>query len=269
MDGVSVARNKGLDIATGNWIAFIDADDWIEKEYFAKMIEIAYNKNVDIVQCGYNRVNGSDIKKIEYTVDEKKYNPDEYIINSLNPQTAFGLCHMKIIKKSIIGNVRFNEELIVGEDALFNIELANKIKYSYYIKENLYNYRNNEESAVKKFDKNYPNKYLKAMKYTKKYVFEQYNQDYIRQNYYNFVAFHVMLIAVNYCFHPCNKKRGIKELKEICSINEFKEGIEDSNFEKISTTRKITLFCLKHRLYLLIKIICTIRQIQNNMKKER
>ena len=171
---------------------------------------------------------------------------------------------MKLIKKDCIQNLRFDENLVVGEDALFNMQLSKNIKKAVFYKKALYNYRNNSNSVVKRYDDNYAKKYLESMKKCKEYITSNYTDSKIKQNYYNYVAYHVMLVAVNYCFHPENKnKHKIKLLKEICSYDIFKEGILNSNFENISLTRKVTLFTLKHKLYFLTGLICKIRQRQN------
>ena len=92
----------------------------------------------------------------------------------------------------------------------------------------------------------------------------------IIQNYYNYVGFHVMLVAVNFCYHPDNKtKNRRKLLKEVCNYPEFKEGIRKSNYQNLSLTRMITLFTLKNKLYFFTSIICNIRQKQNQSKGKR
>lgn len=172
---------------------------------------------------------------------------------------------MKLYKKNLIENIRFDEHLKVGEDALFNVQISEKIKKAVYLKENLYNYRINTESVVKKFDKEYSNKYLKSMLKMKKCIYDKYSNDSeVLQNFYNYVAFHVMLIAVNYCYNPDNKEKNkTKLLSKVCKDSLFEEGIKKSNYKTLSCTRKITLFTLKHRLYLLTSLICRIRQKQN------
>ena len=142
--------------------------------------------------------------------------------------------------------------------------MSNNITKAFFCGKALYNYRNNIDSVVKKYDENYAKKYLHSMKTTKKYIFENFKEQEIIQNYYNFVAYHVMLVAVNYCFNLKNlQKNKVKILKEICKYDEFKEGIQKSNYYNISITRKITLFTLKHKLYILTQAICKYRQKQH------
>ena len=268
--GVSATRNIGLELSKGKWIAFVDSDDWIEKEYLEELILNAKKEKADISLCGYNRIISPGKKKVILNTKKEITNSSEYLIKSLNPQTGYGFSPIKIIKKQTIKDIRFNKNLIVGEDAFFNIEISANINKAFYCNKALYNYRNNSESAVKKFDCNYARKYLKSMQECKKYIFKKYKSNDIIQNYYNFVAFHVMLVAVNFCYHPKNKNKNKKKLlKDICNYYEFREGIEKSNYNNISLTRKITLFTLKHKLYFLTSIICIIRQKQNRIGNEK
>lgn len=264
--GVSSARNVGLNNAKGEWVTFVDADDWIEDNFCHILIEKATQSGADIASCGYNRIVNNALEKINVCDKDILLNSKEYLIKSLNPQTGFGFCHMKLIKKECFNNIIFDENISVGEDALFNIMLSSRIIKAVLVGKTLYNYRINSQSVVKKYDKNYVQKYLAGIYAIKKYVFKSQNDYEIEQNYYNFVAYHVLLIAVNYCFHPDNNDENkINLLKKICTCNELKQGIEKSNYNNLSLTRKITLFTIKHKLYYFTAVICKYRQKQNNV----
>lgn len=272
--GVSSARNKGLKIAKGEWISFVDADDWIEQIFCQTLLNKVTQEQADIALCGYNRITDNQIEKINANNQEVFLNSNEYLVKSLNPQTGFGFCHMKLIKKEVLKSISFNERIEVGEDALFNIQLSTYIKKAVFLKQPLYNYRINNQSVVKKYDENYANKYLKSMKIIEEYIWQEYNEENeenieIKQNYYNFVAYHIMLIIVNYCYHPDNKMCNAQRknmLKEVINNDLFIIGLKKSNYNNISLTRKITLYTLKHKLYWLTAIICKIRQKQNRKK---
>lgn len=268
-NGVSHARNIGIDKSNGKWITFVDSDDWIEDNYLEMLLKEAKSQDVDIVLCGHNKVWENNIEKINQMADSRIYNSREYLIKTLNPQTGFGFCHMKLIKRECINEIRFNENLVVCEDALFNMQISKNIEKAYFCSDRLYNYRNNSNSVVKKYDENYENKYLKAIKIIKQHLINDFGENEILQNYYNFVAFHLMLVVVNYCYHPKNKTHNKRKLlKEVCNNKEFKEGIKKSNYENLSLTRKITLFTIKHKLYILTEFICRYRQMQNKGEKK-
>ena len=262
-NGVSAARNTGIENANGKWISFVDSDDWIDKNYFEILISKIYNNDIDCILCCYNRVVKNNVEKVKYVTEEKNYTSRQYLINSLNPQTGFGFCHMKLIKKECIRELKFDEELKVGEDALFNIKISQHIKKAIFTEKAIYNYRINQDSVVKKYDKDYVQKYISAIRKCKEFIDVEYNNDYeILQNYYNFVAYHVLLIAVNYCFNK-NTTKKIDKMKQLYKYKELEEGIKKSNYKNITISRKITLFAIKNKLHFITALICMYRQKTN------
>lgn len=147
--GVSTARNVGLEMASGSHILFIDPDDWIEPEMFVNMMD---NNNYDMVVCGFNRIN---ISKEQIT---SKYNVDlwpEKNIEVFVTHDCFydvlcrtGTLWNKVIRKEILCGLRFRKELRYGEDIVFLTEVLSKIKVVKIIKNAFYNYVANREGNV-------------------------------------------------------------------------------------------------------------------------
>lgn len=276
-NGVSNARNTGLNLAKGNWVVFVDSDDWLDNQFCEKLYKNALsNSNIDIICSGYKRVYTDKEEIIKCEKEKIIYDAHQFLIKLLNVQNGYGFCHMKLIKRNCINNIRFNKDIKVGEDALFNMQLTKNIKKVMILGEPLYNYRFNENSVVRKYDDNYANNYLYAMEQTKNYLQQEYKNDQlIAKNFYNYVSYHILLIAVNYCFNKANKKNifeQIKVLKNICNNEIFKKAIKNSTYIDLSYTRKITLFTIKHRLYFLTALICRFRQFQfktNGGKSEK
>ncbi|AMB99870.1 hypothetical protein AWM75_07775 [Aerococcus urinaehominis] len=115
--GVSVARNKGIEVSKGEYISFIDADDTYEKSFLKEMLNtIDIN---EVAYCGHNNIyaNKQSLENIEFINGNILIN---YLKNRTTPHTNSWL-----IKKSLINRhqIRFNEKLNWGEDMLFFIEV--------------------------------------------------------------------------------------------------------------------------------------------------
>ena len=264
-EGVSAARNTGIDNAKGDYISFVDSDDWIELSFCEDMLSVLQEKKASYVACGYNRVYDDFIDCINCDGSIKVLDSDSFLNKLHSVQSGYGFVHMKLIKRNVVDGIRFDTSLKVGEDALFNVKLCKNIDKAVIYNKPLYNYYFNSNSVVRKYDVNYVDKYYEAM---------QAMYDYIKTNnlknktsVYNYIAYHVLLISVNYCYHPKNTNCR-ESLIEVCNRPLFKEAIKKSNYKGMSLTRKISLFTIKHKLYKLISMICKYRQKQFKMSKQ-
>lgn len=139
--GVSDARNFGLEKAMGEYVIFIDSDDYILDGYFEYISSIIADNNIDCII--FNHLIGSKQKVIEQSKNYQITNDE--IINQKEVISRFLLGHItnspwdKVFKKSIVKNIYFPKGITVGEDALFSISFflnSSKIKLSnksYYV----------------------------------------------------------------------------------------------------------------------------------------
>lgn len=118
--GASKPRNIGLDTASGEYIAFIDADDMITEDYISKIKHKIKNKP-DIIYLSWK-------SKVHYKIIERK------------PPKWNCAVWCRVYKKEIIGNTRFNEDLVIAEDWEFNQHI--KPETSLSIKQIVYIYNN-------------------------------------------------------------------------------------------------------------------------------
>ena len=139
--GPSRARNIGLDKAHGDWVIFVDADDWLEQGFMAKL-DIGDNNLPDIVFWGFNRcleegnVKVCSPKDFEVVRDKDSiFNQLAYLFNS--KEQFFGFTWNKIFKRSIIekANLRFEEgfPFFIREAVLVKaFKLLAKVKYKIF-----------------------------------------------------------------------------------------------------------------------------------------
>ena len=262
--GVSIARNLGLNYVNGQYIGFIDSDDYVEPEYCEKLLKSIKENNVQCALCKFDKVYE---KKNQNNTFESNYIMDAngLIMEILDVQKGFGFCTQKLWTKNALADIRYNENIKVGEDSLFCIESCKNIDKVFVLNEKLYHYRFNENSLVRKFDEKYAQKYLRAMQETKKYIDKNYNKPEIIKKFNNYIVYNILIIVINYCFNRNNKMsiiKQIEELKKVCKIPEFKYAIKNCDYNGFSLTRKITIFTLKYKLYFITMLIGKIRQLQ-------
>lgn len=158
--GVSSARNIGISMARGEYIGFVDPDDWVDREMYESLYETAINDEGDIVMCTYTREFGTHSKekkfdlpkKICYRNEEVQFKVLRRLIGPLNEEIAnpemldaWGSVWSKLYRSEIIKEkeLRFIDLSVVGtnEDSLFNIHafyharsfvLLNKPYYHYW-----------------------------------------------------------------------------------------------------------------------------------------
>lgn len=148
--GVSNARNLGLDIANGEYITFVDGDDYLDVDMIEKMMDVMDNQ--DLVVCGICQVELDGNKKNIYGTGKKyDYTKREVIQGFFDVPIIKDFMYgpfNKIYVGSLIGDLRFSTDLRMGEDFLFVFEYimrCNKIRICDYC---LYNYVKRENSAM-------------------------------------------------------------------------------------------------------------------------
>ena len=159
-NGVSNARNIGIDISNSKYITFVDADDTLEKNFFKEAYELIENNNLDIIIGGYNEIKNSQIIRTRVslpglhiyegkTIDnffEKLLTSKTNDNNKEIGDCPTGRIYNRLFKRDSIGNLRFDVNVHMSEDTLFMVDYTRKASRIGVVDKTWYNYYINDYS---------------------------------------------------------------------------------------------------------------------------
>ena len=253
--GVSSARNTGLDYATGEWITFVDSDDWMENNSLESLIQ---HKSADLIigAISYEYSGNGDCSPIlgDFKGDELYHVVAENIDH-------YSMCssYAKLFRRSIIETnfLRFNEELCFGEDSLFVKNYLFKINRIVGINTLVYHYQDIGTDIFTKYSKSF----LPIMKYYYK-MLEIYDKF---ESLKDVSISRKGIVKIVYSLaKTCLVRNGAKDLSYICQF--MKDKYVQEELCKIKTINiKIQLllskFPLGYMLLLYVKIVERIKSI--------
>ena len=144
-NGVSNARNIGLDNADGDYIAFVDGDDWVDSAMFETLVNMIESNNADLSVCSFAKKENDE--KILHD-DTAVVSKDSLLKEALVNDNFGGYIGNKLFKRSLIGNIRFNTDLHCSEDFVFVSQYLCTCKSAVKTQKGLYHYNTGRKDSA-------------------------------------------------------------------------------------------------------------------------
>lgn len=272
-EGVSIARNKGIDRSTGKYITFLDSDDYLELNAIEIMYQTLNKQKVNLLRSNY-QVHYSNKNKIDLgdlsQIASQKYDPKS-IKKEIIPRILSGelpcFVYLLMIKRELLLKTNlFPINIHMMEDVVLYLDLLTKTDNLYIINKPTYNIFYNESGATNN-KKNYERNILNILE-VNSYLKEILKKEKIatKENLSILDTANCEAIS-DFIFKQYLSGENIKELVQKLSQNStLKDIFNTANYQKINFQRRIILKLIFQKRYKTLKVYFIIRKKIHDMK---
>lgn len=254
--GVSKARNLGFGIAQGEYVGFVDSDDYIHPDMFMRLVRLMDSNSLDVVGCSFVTDRNDTPIAFSFRTDCVLGFRDA-IASSSEIQTSNDLCFpwRFLIRRSVLdtNGICMNESIRIGEDMIFMMHVLSVSQRVLFTNEGLYHYRTSNENSLMHLNSYKP--YLEdsytAMYFDKKAIIKQYGwDDYTNMSFD--LARYTILVYLPYLLKNRKMKTGELLRSDVCEVlrmQMIRDAFRIIGFKNIFTN------CREYLFYILEKFI--------------
>lgn len=149
--GASAARNAGLAHAVGEFVTFVDSDDIIEPDMYQYMLAYFSEEDVDIVHCGYTKINrDGTLKRVRGACEQYRFGSAEGMLHFIKGDLFTGALWNKIYRRKILDRISFDNNIKINEDVLFNFYAFREARRSVFLSKTFYHYYERENASTQR-----------------------------------------------------------------------------------------------------------------------
>ncbi len=161
--GPASAKNEGLRIAKGNYIALTDSDDKMEPLMLHKMVSVGYAYDADIICCNYKQIDEQgNVSHLDSTNHQYVLNHEEGLIHFFSKDKIYSQCWTKLYKRQMLtdNHIENDSGLRTDEDFIFNIRAFVHASTTIIVDEPLYEYTHRDSSLAHAYFKSHISQYI-------------------------------------------------------------------------------------------------------------
>lgn len=250
-EGLSEARNDGIRRATGEWLAFVDSDDWCELDYYQQLLAAMQDKTPDVIFAGGYFMDYPATRRMIHTFNKPcSYNDHEHIEDLQAGVIRYGLPWDKLYRAAFLkeSGFQFTCDIHVCEDFLFNFQVFAEVHNVLVSSAIGYHYRQVRTSIANGYNSDRP--YVNYVYLSRLHDCAQtYGMTAKLQDGVNAAAISAIAVTMNgYYFHPANPKKRVdiyKELNEMVNQPIFHEAIYSRSNRYLSKRQLILKYALR------------------------
>lgn len=275
--GLVSARNAGYDAATGDWIMYVDGDDWIDADTCEKIMDAArqYCEDIDIIfwKCSVELGDKSIKGKWEWPCTEKAklYEGDEckeLARNTLVYKAGIATAYCKMINTSYAKkfNIRHDDRLKQGAEGLeFSLRAFYYARKALFVNAYSYHYLFNPNSISKKIDERNTQYLVDCFNVIQEDIGKFNNRQAFTKALYQRIVYVLIAIAMSTYFHPANNDSLLTKIRKYSNVINgnalFKASVHKCDTDGMDGQRKITLFFIRAKMYFMLHFISKAKQM--------